>query len=344
MQKNKKRIRNSTRKVLMTVFLSLIIISIIVAIVSSSSKKITKDKEYSYKSSIVPTYTVNLKQNDYIKDKNMQMDKVYLRELTDSIDINFDYNYKGSKNTDINTSYNTKAILVVQTLKSGVKNTIFEKEYNLSNNSKNIKSSLENSFTETINIDIEKYNKIVEDFIGKYGISVNAYLNIVFEANSYSNFNNKDIQSNNKSTIKIDLLDKVYSIETNTNSMDANTLYNEQSHSSKTGYIISAILVIVAIIGIIYIKMYTKDMKLPPNNYKSEKYKILRDYGNRLAQIKTPIEETNKTIIELVDFEEIAKVADELWQPILYFDDEKSRKVFYYVVTDTIIYLYVLSD
>lgn len=341
----KKRIRNSSRKILVGVFGAMILISLIILFSSSNSNKIVKNKKYSYESKVTPTYKVNLKQNEYINQNSLDMDKGYLRDLTENVEINYEYLYEGTKATELSTSYFVNATLVIQTTVDGNKVVLVEKEYDLKDEKIQKKTEKQNKIKETVIIDLEQYEAFAESFKDTYGISVDAYLDVTFNVNTNGNFDDEEINAKNSATVKIDLLDKIYKIETNTKDESNSSIYEEYIEKNKTGYIIALIIFAIGVFGIGYIIFNTKDLKLQTNTYKSEKYSILRNYGDRIVELKDNLQlDKKKAIIELINFEEIAKVADELWQPILYFDDKQAKKAYYYVVTDTLIYVVFVGE
>jgi len=323
----------------------MILVSLIILFTSFNSNKIIKDKKYSYESNITPTYKVNLKENEYIADESLGMNKGYIRDLTDSIELTYDYLFEGTEDVKLSTAYDVKGTLVIQTTVNGTKTILVEKEYDLKKENTKKITGKQSKIKETVLIDLQKYDDFAETFKNTYGISINAYLNVTFNAKSNGNLDNEKIESKNSATIKIGLLDKIYNIETNTQSGSNSSIYEEYIKENKTGYIIAIIIFVIGMSGIGYVVFNTKDLKVPVNNYKSEKYSILRNYGDRIVELKENLAIDNKkTIIELINFEELAKVADELWQPILYFDNKQFKKACYYVVTDTVIYIVIVGE
>ena len=333
---NKKRVRKPVRKGMLYMYMAMILLSAIIFIISISSIISIKEEKYSYDSKIESKYKVNMKEN-----KNIEVDMnegIYIRDLTENIKIDFDYLYKGTDKLNVHSKYTTYTTLVVQTIVDGQKQIIFEKNYDLEE--KEIEEQKkEQKISKSVYVDVNKYNQIVEDLKIKYGISLSAYLNVEFDITT--KLQDEKNESKNKSVIKIGLLDRVNKIEKVEDKQKNNIIYKEYTTSNKKGYMISSICLIIGILGIGYVVFGTKEMKLQKDSYKAEKYRILRGYGDRIVSIKNNLEiNKNINIIEVISFEEIAKVADELWQPILYFDDIDKKELCYYVMTDTIMYMF----
>ena len=82
----------------MLLYLSIIIICI--SLISSELNKGNKTIEenlLSYHNKFDGNYVVNIKKNDFIKDKTLPMEQVYITDLIDSIDMNLNYSYKATE-------------------------------------------------------------------------------------------------------------------------------------------------------------------------------------------------------------------------------------------------------
>ena len=58
-------------------------------------KKDVNQKEYSYKTNKKADYKIYLKSNDFIKQEYIEMNKVYISDLVDHINVDFGYEHIG---------------------------------------------------------------------------------------------------------------------------------------------------------------------------------------------------------------------------------------------------------
>lgn len=84
-------------KIFVFIILILLFVMFQLAYVMNFKKDVTQ-KEYGYKTNKKADYKVYLKNNDFIKEKYIEMNKVYISDLVDYIAVDFGYEHS-SKNT-----------------------------------------------------------------------------------------------------------------------------------------------------------------------------------------------------------------------------------------------------
>ena len=78
------------------------------------------------------------------------------------------------------------------------------------------------------------------------------------------------------------------------------------------------------------------------NEYRKELNKFLKLCQDKIVQVNTNPNE-NDNIIDVKDFEEIVKVSEELFKPILYYFDNENQEAIFCVITGKITYRFILK-
>lgn len=111
--KPRRKMRKTTRMIYLGISLVLVVgstISLLTALFLEDTKSITKEI-YSYGTNFNLNYDVYLKENEFIENKKLQMGQVYVTDLIDYLDLQVQFQYKGSQTSDISYKYNIKGIL-----------------------------------------------------------------------------------------------------------------------------------------------------------------------------------------------------------------------------------------
>ncbi len=347
MRKRKQKIRKSIRTFYIVLAIGIVAFCSAALFNKLTKKDINQKQELilSYTNKLNTTYTVNLKPNSFVEEKTLQMGKTYITDLIDNINMNFNYSYNLSKKTDIAYSYSIVGVLKGDYSKDGVAHNVWEKEYVLLEKIENEKNSNKIQINENIQIDVNNYNDEIYNFEKTLGMAIDAKLNVQLRVNIDGNIEDTRLKDNYVSDINIELGKKTTQITGDLLDEKGNTLYKtvENSKNNSVSIIMNCLLMIISVLWLRYILKNTTNMNTVRNNYKLELNRILKSCGDKIVKLSRNIELTGKEIIEVKDFGELIKLSEELFKPILYWNSNQKEESEFFVITNSVIYRYILK-
>lgn len=289
-------------------------------------------------------YKVYLKENDFYKEKYLEMNRAYVASLIDYIDIDFDYLFNIEKLTKMNFDYQIVAELIIENPKGtrfvDEKYTIKE----LTNKELNNGGTL--NILENVKIDYSYYNRLANIFKIETGVDINGYLNVYLDINKKTDESlNYKIDENIKSNIKIPLSERALEINFDSNN---DKTYKQVTPVGKIKFnleylIVEIMLFIISaifLVRIVYYIMLVSKSKTPYDKYVS---KLLKDYDRLVVETKTNIELSKYNVIKINSFTELLDVRDNLKLPIIYYNIVKHEKGIFYIKNNLDVYSYVVK-
>ena len=347
MRKRKQKLRKSIRT-----FYIVLAISVMAFCSATIFNRIVKKDTYdikemllSYTNKLNTTYTVDLKNNNFIEEKTLPMGKTYVTELIDKINMNFDFSYNASKYTELTYSYSVVGVLNGAYSKNGTPQNVWEKEYVLLEKTENKKSNNTINIKENIPIDVNKYNDEIYNFEQTLGMAITANLNVQLRVNIDGKINNTDIKDNYVSDINIELGEQTTQITGKLTDETGDTLYKTTTNNKNNTIVITVntILIIAALVWLRYISVNTTNLNTVRNNYKLELNRILKSCEDKIVKLSRNIDLNGKEIIEVKDFGELIKLSEELYKPILYWNSNQKEEAEFFVITNNVIYKFILK-
>ena len=298
-------------------------------------------------------YRVYLQKNsDFAKPYYSKSDDVsFLTSLIDYIDTDFDYTFKSAENIALDYSYYIDAITKVDDI-SG--KNIWSNVEHLKEETK--VSDLSDSLfkiSENVKLNYSKYDKLADDFIRKYKISGDAYLEVnlyVNIAGKHSEFEKK-ITDKAVMTLKVPLNIKTVSIDLDydvVNSTDEVLQYKSTIISNPVLFVIAIVLSVADLIAVIAIISWIIKHRDNATKYRKKLNKILRDNERVISEtiITERVEDMMKTRslrIEVIkDFQSLMDIRDNLDKPILYHEERPGEEAVFYIINDRVGYIYVM--
>ena len=291
-------------------------------------------------------YKVYLKDNDYYDSSYLGSGMQYVASLIKTINIKF--NYEMHANTDIAFFSNYKILAELQiTERDDSSKVLYKKSedlvkpINISINDNNI------VINEEIDIDYNKYNNIVNTYKRDLGLVVSSVLKVSFINETTKTYEKDEINNSNTLQLVIPLSEATLNIKMDANEINnTNTLGNTNKLfkiKNNLLFIICILLLLVTIFIIsldvyIYLKYLKKDI------YRTKVKKLLSDYDRLIVKGKVDIDEkkyNNKIITE--NFKELVDAAQNLNQPILFYEIIPNEKCFFIVIKDDTLYKYRLT-
>ena len=342
------KIRKSIKDIVIGVSIILIIISFlnIISIITQTNTINSNNEIYKYTNKFKYDYTVNLLKNDFIPDKNLGMsEEAYITDLIDNIKMNFNYTYEGSSETKIDYDYQIVGILSATYSQDGIQRKVWEKEDVLKKIKENSKTGNSLNINENLTLDLKKYNKLVREFENKMGMTIAANYNVMLKINTYTNVEKTEVENTYTPLITINLAEKVTTISGD-NELE-NTEYISKASSQKEKInIVALVIYIIILAGSIILLRYilrSKTANIVRNEYRKELNKILRLCEDKIVQVSQNPNTGRDNVIDVADFGEILKVSEELFKPILYWYSEETEEAEFSVISNSIIYRYILK-
>ena len=91
----------------------------------------------------------------------------------------------------------------------------------------------------------------------------------------------------------------------------------------------------------IKVQKETKTMNKITNMFKVELNQILGACGDRIVKIDSEIKTTGITLIELKDINELVKLSEELYKPILYYQVPNKKEAWFCLTLENETYRYI---
>ena len=305
----------------------------------------TKTKEiYKYTNKFNYDYKVNLIENKYMNEEDDDKTLVYVTDLIDTTQIFMNYEYLADKESQIKYDYLIEGNMKVVYIKDGEEQKIIdEKETIIEKNDQEF-SGNDLKINESFDIDLKSKNEMLNDFKQKMGMNIDAKYIITLKVKVNTNIEENEVNSDYQSIVQINLAEKTTKISGENNKEESKYISKEYNVSvEKNIYIIifDIILIVISIIILIYLRGF-KIANNITNEYRKELNKILKLCQDKIVQVNTNPNE-NDNIIDVKDFEEIVKVSEELFKPILYYFDNENQEAIFCVITGKITYIFILK-
>ena len=294
-------------------------------------------------------YDVYLKNNNFFDTNTVEKDNQYISELIDKIKANFKYNLTlEQKDVNYKYVYRIEANVVVKdknTKKALYKynDTLLEKK-EISTSDSNI------SINESIEIDYNKYNDLIIDFIKTYNLTdansmlnVNLYVDVIGSCDEIEN--NKNSES--ITTLEIPLTNKTMAIDITNNLVnnDDNVMICSKPLAINIIFIIISLSAfLLDVILLINLVFYIKSSRSAKTIYEKELKKILNNYRSYIQKVNTKFDLTGYQPLKVDNFTDMLEIRDTTNQPILMVENDKKNSAYFIIPTSTkILYTYSIK-
>ena len=308
---------------------------------------IDEKKEITYKENGILDYKVNLKENEFYEENNLDKGIVYIASLIKNIDIKLDYRFNIDELTNQKYTYDIKAILKIYEKEENKK--LFEKEYKIiTNKSKNIYDTKDGYISESLNIDYEYYNGLVSKFKFAYGVDTNSELVVMINIKKdiINNDNSIDIKNERSMQLSIPLSQKTIDIKIEDTNIDetGSIIKADKTTNVNIMYGIASCIMLILMVTLL-LKLLRLLFMLKQKKSRYDKYvnRILKEYDRLISETSTKPQTEGIEIIKINKFEELVDVRDNLSLPIMYYSITKHQKSWFYISHNDKIYLHVVK-
>lgn len=318
-----------------------IVISFIILVISIvaifNSSNMSENVLVSYKTDSAVDYKVYIFQNNFITDEYMSKDKTYITNLVDKIDLTLNYNMSSTDKIDQNTKYDIVATVIVKHDTSG---KVLWSENNSLISDKAISEYTDKSISiaESVSIPYNEYNNKIKQFNAQFNIPVTAYVDV--------NLIVKDASNNNigSTGVSMDLAEDTFVVKENSTGSNVNDVTEEVKPNERI-IIIEGIIIALSGIYLVYqVYLAVNSSPLKKNYYSQAVYKILKNYGDIVAEIVKPIDLSHLKVIDVKNFDQMLDIEEEIRIPILFFETVKREEGWFVIITNDMAYRFILKD
>lgn len=344
---NKKRTKNILRNICISTVI--LFLGIILILKSFKVEQGSQNLLYSYNLSKNVNYTVNLFENEFFETQALEMNKTYISSLVDKINMDFNYSLSGNKKAKTKYMYQVVAVSNVKYASNANdnKDVIWSKQYVLVE-PKTVETDNSNfRISENFDIDFAKYNSEVKNFKEQLRLPIDAELEVKLIVRSdmdVPNVENTVVESSIMN-LKMDLAKDVFTIEKQFENTDTKNIFETTESNNKINkplLIIGSILVVIAIM--IILDSIRKSIKFnKKSDYAIALNRILKNYGDIVAEIVSPVEIDNLNVIEVKNFDQLLDIEEEVRMPILFYETIPDEQGEFIIVCDSMAYRYVIG-
>ena len=343
--------KNRTKNVLRNICISTIILFLgIIMIVKSFIVEQGKENLlFSYNISRNLNYSVNLVENEFFANQTLDMDRTYISSLVDKINMDFSYSLSGNKKS--NTKYMYQIIAVTDVKYANVNEdsnkTIWSKQEVIVEPKELDANGSNFTINENFDVDFAKYNNEVKNFKEQLRMPIKADLVIKIIVRSDSDvpgIENTVVESSIMN-VKMDLAQDVFTIEKQFENAETKSVVDkteDKKQINKVLLIIGSIFVLVAIL--IILDSIKKSIKFSKkSDYAIALNRILKNYGDIVAEIVSPVEIDSLNVIDVKNFDQLLDIEEEVRMPILFYETIADEQGEFIIICDTMAYRYVIG-
>lgn len=328
----------------------LLIVGIIFIYKSFSPSSTISDYLYTYKLNKDANYTIGINKNNFYSTQTLEPHKTYISDLVKTIDVDFKTNY--SINTNANIYYNYKLVNTIyvkyaNTSNSG-DNILWSKEYVLKESELyTLKNQTAFDINDSISLNYQDYRGQAQNFKSTYNLPVESYMELKLIVNYDLEVAKTSEKKQEESVIclKIPLLQEVFAVEENYQKAETETFVkkeNIESSVNKLTVVIGIALISSSLVGILY--LIRKEMKLNiKNDYEVALNRILKSYGDIVAEVVSPVETDYMKIVDVKNFDQLLDIEEEIRMPILFYETIPGEEGEFVILYDNMVYRYIIS-
>ena len=328
-------------------FLAVIFIFGSIFLLKYSSKYLSRE-EITFREDSTIGYKVYLKDNNFFEEKYLDEGKVYITNLIDYIDVNFNYDINFNDFVSGTGVYYLKGIVSANIVNSDKE--YWKREFNITEPKSIAKEDIKHyKFSENAKIDYQKFNNVLLDFIDQFNLSIDGKLTVEFvienKLNSHSSvggFYNKSATlleiPLTKATIEVPITTSEVHKTSNTYGSLDNNLFKIYNRLKTCSLVIFSLGSVFLLIGVI---LLVKNLE-KKSEYIKKRNKILKTYDSIIVNSHFHLDLSNYDVIEVSKFEELVDAYSEVRQPINFY--EKNHKSTFILINNKTLWRYVLVE
>lgn len=323
------------------------VIMLLIALILIGTYSVVSQNEYNqYTEQAKVDYKVNLKENEFYQESSLDEKSAVIASLIQNIEIQFNYNFNLSQEQDYTYNYNIVAKTNVKESKKD--NVIYETTEELLSKPAQASNSKKLNILEKLTIDYNEYNDKISKFINVYGLNdTTSTLELSMYVNIINKYDGTQVNKDNKvMTISIPLTTKTVDVRISSNVIkDTGNMLIKKSEFENAQYLFVA-GVISAVAGFVLLAKFVKyilDTRSAETMYAQELKQILFSYKSYIQKSNNEISKKGYKVIQINSFNEILGLRDTMQTPILMYTSEEELSTEFIIISNKILYVYVLS-
>ena len=322
------------------------VLIIIAVILILAYFKLSKNEYNTYTENARVNYKVSLKENEFYRDQYVDGKSTIIASLIKDIDVNFDYKMNLANEQDY--TYEYKILAKTNVKESSKSNSIYETTDELVNSIQQESNSKDLEIADSVTINYDDYNEKINKFINLYRLdNVTSTLQLEMDVYVINKYDGKQINEESKiMTVDIPLTTKTINISIDSNVVQGEgKILSKKSEYQNSEYFLWAgiALAIIGIVIFIMLIKYIIEKRSAETMYAQELKQILFNYKSYIQRSNTPIDTKGYKIISINTFEEILGLRDTMQAPILMYTEEEEERTKFMILSDKIMYIYVLG-
>ncbi len=300
---------------------------------------------YNYTAQRNSGYVVLLKPNNFYTSEILPSGKYYASNSIKEFQINFNYNFKGNKKTEIYYKYNVIATLSGTISGSdNVNKEVWTRDFILIDDKNSEQSNIDEfTINEKANIDYAYYNNLVNSYEDTYDINIDANLQVALNVH----YNLIDNQVDDCIKLNIPITNTVTEAKEDYEKITYKDIIQEAGANSINRiifYVIGGLLIAGAIVTIIVRIKISKTQQTPEEEYNNNINRILKYYRDLIVTVTNKPDVDNLKIMNLYKLDDLIDVAEQNRNNIIHYEAIKNERSNLYVIVDEYAYIYVVTS
>lgn len=290
-------------------------------------------------------YLKDNKANIKSLDKNdLQRNSAYLIDLVDKLDVNFNYSYDISENSNINFKYHVVAEVVIND--ANTNKELYSEQFTLVHfkdssivNGKSIK------IVEKVNdLDFAYYQSIASNYASNFTEDTKSYLKVYLELRKQNDRSEKDFILDDIDQVLVTIplySDSFLSDITNVDLVQKEQLVDRVgfTNSKRNILCLIGITIILALYFMLQLYNLLGLIRNKKGIYEIYVDNLLKKYDKYIVESTSIIDFKKFDVIKIKNFNELLDVCKNLELPIIYYEVVKKQKGYFYVKNNNDIYL-----
>lgn len=307
----------------------------------------TNEIKYMYDVSNEIDYKVYLYENSFFQEPYLGMDRQYTSKLINNIYIELLNLISVSKISNLEYDYAITATIEgsYKNDPNSLDNQLWTREFILVNHVNKIVSNVSrNEIIVPIDIDYPFYKNYVTEFQKQLRLDIDAVLKVKMIIDYCFYVEGDKISKRQVATINIPLTEPTFKITADVPSpINEMTFIEMQDKNDKIQIFGSIFLLIGSFFGVLVLLILViKATK--KTEYTKKLNKILKDYGNIIAETISTPNFDNQEVLEIKNFNDLIDIEQELKIPIIYYEKIKNKEGWFMLNHERHMYIYILKE
>ena len=291
----------------------------------------TTNESICYKEDNSLNYKVYLKDNNYFESKYLEEGKTYIASLIDYISI--DYTYKLDFDEKVSGSYKYYLKANVSANKpNNEEGNYWSKDYIIKDEEKrDFEDKNSVIITDHNNVTYDTYNKVLSEFKKEYDLDTDGELTISLVVETFIKDTDVNKKIPSKMSLSIPLLEKAVNANISKNVVDnSKCIVKELEQNAYIFLLIKFIGVGIIVLSIVFLvrsvlryRIFSKN-----NDFELKLNKLLTNHDSIIASVEDLPDISDFNVVDVVSFNELIDVYNEVRMPINYCRVSKKKAIF----------------